>query len=141
MADTKQTPKVVFNATDWVLGIKRWSKTSIDPSTGKEGSPIYFPADDSGINAQASDGKSTLIAFKDTRNAPPTDDKIVVMLKVHGGRLAYEGCPDLVYMNINPQYVGARFMDVPAYTDLCNTKNIPIQATSSVLDQYNSARL
>ena len=141
MGKANATPKKVFIATDWVLAIKRWSKTGIDTSNNQAGVTIYFPNNDASINAKASDGKSTLLAFKDTRNQPASaDSPVIVMLKIHGGRTAYEQCPDEAYFNVNPKYDGARLMSTDDYELECKNRDIPVEVVPTALDQWTQQR-
>ena len=129
MGKANATPKKVFIATDWVLAIKRWSAKGIDPSTNQAGVAIYFPNNDASINAKASDGKSTLLAFK-----------VILMLKIHGGRTAYEQCPDEAYFNVNPKYDGARLMSTDDYELECKNRDIPVEVVPTALDQWTQQR-
>jgi len=130
-----------FIATDWVLAIKRWSPTWVCPKTNEKGSGMYFPNDGGNFSLESSDGKSELVLIKGDRNAPPDPNKITLMLRIFGGRPSFEGCPDEAYININPKYKGARFMQVSDYTDQCIAKDVPVHSVSSLLDTYNSTRL
>ena len=134
----KETP--VFIATDWVLAIKRWSKTWLCPKTQTPGSGIYFPNDGSNFNLEATDGKSALVLIKGDRNAPADPNKITLMLQIYGGRSAFESCPDEAYINVNPDYKGARFMTVDDYKATCTQMNVPIHQVSSLLDTYNQSK-
>ena len=135
-------PKTNFNHQDWVPAIKRWSAEGIDPSTSSKGVTIYFPESGESYNASSGDGKSTLLAFKDTRNAPaPATAKVTLMLKIHGGRTAYEQCPDNGYININPEHAGPRLMSADDYEKICKAKDIPVEVIPTALDKWNTARL
>jgi len=134
--------KTNFNPQDWVPAIKRWSAEGIDPSTSSKGVTIYFPESGESYSESSGDGKSTLLAFKDTRNAPaPTTAKVTLMLKIHGGRTAYEQYPDNGYININPAYKGPRLISADDYNEICKAKNIPVEVIPTALDKWNAARL
>ena len=141
MGNAKETTKMSFNSEDWVPAIKRWSATGVDPSTSSKGVTIYFPNEDASFSAKSSDGKSTLLVFTDTRNAQPSaEPKTVLMLKMHGGRVAYEALPDEGYININPQYSGVRFMSTSDYEALCQRANIPVEVVATALDKWITSR-
>ena len=130
-----------FIATDWQPATKRWSKTWVCPKTGETGSGIYFPDDGNNFNLEATDGKSEIVIIKGDRNAPPDPTKITLMLRIFGGQPSYQKAPDASYINLNPSYVGSRFMTVEDYEELCATHSVPIHAPSSLLDTYLSSRV
>ena len=133
--------KAQFIATDWVPATKRWSKTWVCPKTGENGSGIYFPDDGSNFNLEATDGKSAIVMIKGDRNAPPDPNKITTMLQIYGGKPAYQTVPDKAYINLNPSYVGSRYMVTADYEELCTTHNIPVHAPTTLLDTYHASRV
>jgi len=117
-----------------------WSADGIDKSTGLKGVGIYWPENDASVSAVASDGKTELSCFKDTRNATPDAENYVLYLKVYGGRTAYEQCPQSAYININQNYIGPRLMEIDAYEALCKQQNIPVMVSANALDKWSAAR-
>jgi len=130
-----------FVATDWVLATKRWGKGMVCPTTAQVGCGIYFPDDGSNFNLEATDGQSRIVIIKGDRNAPPDPNKVTLMLRIFGGQPAFQKAPDASYINLNPSYIGSRFMTVADYEELCTTHSVPIHAPSSLLDSYLSSRV
>ena len=141
MGAPNSKPKAQFIATDWVPATKRWSMTWVCPKTGEMGSGIYFPDDGSNFNLESSDGKSEIVIIKGDRNAPPDPNKVTLMLRIFGGQPSYQTAPEKAYINLNPSYVGSRYMTVDDYEELCTTHSVPIHAPSSLLDNYLSSRV
>ena len=137
------TPVVLLNfiSTDWLPATKRWSKTWICPHTGAVGSGIYFPDDGSSFSLDATDLKSRIVVIKGDRNAPPDPSKVTLMLRIFGGQPAFQSAPEKAYINLNPAYIGSRYMTVADYKELCATHEVPIHAPSSLLDNYLSSRV
>ena len=132
--------KLQFVASDWVLAIKRWSATWTCPKTGEVGSTIYFPEDGRSTAIESSDGKGQLVAIKGDRNAPADPNHVTLMYRLYNGRTAYEQSPDNAYLNINPEYNGARLMTIGDYKAECKTRKIPIEMVSTALDSYLTSR-
>ena len=130
-----------FIATDWKPATKRWSKTWVCPKTGETGSGIYFPDDGNNFNLESSDGKSEIVIIKGDRNAPPDPNKVTLMLRIFGGQPSFQTAPDDAYINLNPSYIGSRYMTVDDYEELCTTHSVPIHAPSSLLDTYLQSRV
>ena len=141
MGAPNSKPKAQFIATDWQPATKRWSKTWVCPKTGETGSGIYFPDDGNNFNLESSDGKSEIVIIKGDRNAPPDPNKVTLMLRIFGGQPAFQTAPDDAYINLNPSYVGSRYMTVDDYEELCTTHSVPIHAPSSLLDTYLQSRV
>ena len=135
---TKALPQ--FIATDWILATKRWGKGMLCPLSGEKGCGIYFPDDGSNFNLEATDGKSAIVVIKGDRKAPPDPNKITLMLHIYGGQTVFEQVPDKAYVNLTPDYVGSRYMEVADYKELCKTHSIPIHAPATLLDTYLSSR-
>ena len=130
-----------FVATDWLLATKRWGAGMVCPNTGETGCGIYFPDDGSNFNLQATDGKSAIVIIKGDKNAPPDPNKLTTMLQIYGGKPAYQTVPEKAYINLNPSYVGPRYMDVEDYEAMCTERNIPVHAPTTLLDTYNASRV
>ena len=141
MGAPNSKPKAQFIATDWLLATKRWGSGMICPTTGEKGCGIYFPDDGSNFNLESTDGKSAIVMIKGDRNAPPDPNKITTMLQIYGGKPAYQTVPDKAYINLNPSYVGSRFMTVADYEQLCTTHSVPLHTPSSLLDTYLQSRV
>ena len=135
------TPVVLLNfiSTDWLPATKRWSKTWICPHTGAVGSGIYFPDDGSSFSLDATDLKSRIVVIKGDRNAPPDPNKVTVMLQICGGTPAYQEAPDKAYINLNPAFVGARFMYFADYEQACTERGLPVHTPTTLLDSYRSS--
>ena len=138
---SKATPLPQFTPTDWLLSTKRWGPKMVCPATAEVGCGIYFPDDGSNFNLEATDGKSAIVIIKGDRKAPPDPNKITTMLQIYGGKSGYQGAPDKAYVNLNPTYVGSRYMTTADYEELCTTHNIPLHAPSTLLDTYLSSRV
>ena len=136
-----EPPLPQFIATDWQPATKRWSKTWECPKTGEKGSGIFFPDDGNNFNLESSDGKSEIVIIKGDRNAPPDPNKMTLMLRIFGGQPEYQKAPDNAYINLNPSYVGSRYMTTADYEELCATHNVPVHAPSSLLDTYIQSRV
>ena len=141
MGAPNSKPKAQFIATDWLLATKRWGEGMRCPTTGEKGCGIYFPDDGSNFNLEATDGKSAIVMIKGDRNAPPDPNKITLMLHIYGGKPAYQRVSDKAYINLNPSYVGSRYMVTADYEELCTTHNIPVHAPTTLLDTYHASRV
>ena len=138
---TKAQPLPQFIATDWLPATKRWSKTWACPKTGETGSGIYFPDDGNNFNLESTDGRSEIVIIKGDRNAPPDPNKTTLMLRIFGGQPEYQKAPDNAYINLNPSYVGSRYMTTADYEGLCTTHSVPVHAPSTLLDTYLSSKV
>ena len=139
MAD-KSKPLPQFIATDWLLATKRWGPKMVCPQTAEVGCGIYFPDDGSNFNLESTDGKSAIVIIKGDRKAPADPNKITTFLHIYGGKATYQVVPDKAYINLNPSYVGSRYMAEADYQELCTTHNIPVHAPTTLLDTYLSSK-
>ena len=130
-----------FISTDWLLATKRWGPGMLCPLSGEKGCGIYFPDDGSNFSLESTDGKSEIVIIKGDRNAPPDPSKVTLMLRIFGGQPAYQTAPDTAYINLNPSYVGSRYMTTEDYEETCAQRNIPVHAPTTLLDTYNASRV
>ena len=130
-----------FISTDWLLATKRWGPGMLCPLSGEKGCGIYFPDDGSNFNLEATDGKSAIVMIKGDRNTPPDPNKLTLMLRIFGGQPEYQKAPEKSYINLNPSYVGSRYMTTEDYEETCAQRNIPVHAPTTLLDTYNASRV